>query len=180
MFCLSCLVGFAIFFWGKVWKADLGEISVVSFGSNIGQGMESTHLLQLSRRVCRTFNTKLLLDDEFQLVCMYQVLFYTQFLCGIILVAVFSARMTSTLAVKEIMPVVRSLEDVHQLELNLYINGKVLEIVTVTCVIYFLFLVINRWWKHRKRVQKCSQGNNSQLNMGEPTKQRAEVSCSRS
>ncbi len=51
------------------------------------------------------------------------MLYYSQFVFGILIMASFSARLTSTLAVKETVAIIKTLEDVHNYEYNLYING---------------------------------------------------------
>ena len=48
----------------------------------------------------------------------------TTFLCGILFNSMFSARLTSTLTVAASVPVVKSLRDVYENKINLYISGR--------------------------------------------------------
>ncbi len=47
----------------------------------------------------------------------------SQLLCGITLLALFSARLTSILAKYEQEPLAKEIKDVHHNKLNLYIHG---------------------------------------------------------
>ncbi len=106
LLCCSCGCAYTIFRfsksgWGRRWRTDSTEVCILALGSYIGQGMErEAHLSSKSQKV----------------------LFYSQFLCGITLVAIFSARLAANLALEHHVKVVESLEDVDEKELNLYIN----------------------------------------------------------
>ncbi len=53
-----------------------------------------------------------------------KTLFLTTFFCGILFGSMFSARLTSTLTVTASVPVVRSLHDIHDNGINLFISGQ--------------------------------------------------------
>ncbi len=54
---------------------------------------------------------------------MRKVILMSQLLCGITLLALFSARLTSILAKYEQEPLAKEIKDVHHNKLNLYIHG---------------------------------------------------------
>ena len=93
------------------------------------------------------------------------------------MLAVFSARLTSTLAVKEVIPVVNSLEDVHELKMNLYIKGEK-ESSGMSISTWYIAPHELRRWKHRESVQERPERHHQELDLGRPDGQGREISRS--
>ncbi len=118
---VSATLGYIILCLRKNWLSDFSEICLLSLGSYIGQGMDLEHQKNLSSRVAIQ---SLFVQMCAQNLLLQQVLFITQLFCGITLLALFSARLTSILAKHELEPLVKNLDDVYNNDLNLYIHGR--------------------------------------------------------
>ncbi len=67
------------------------------------------------------------MKDFLHIFVLKQIMYYSQFMFGIVIVAVFNARLTSTLAFKEAVPIFSTLYDVHDMGYNLYIQGTLFQ-----------------------------------------------------
>ncbi len=103
--CLACLFGLGCLISvtaARVHRLPRGPSSLSTFGSMVNQGVPETHLEKTSMKM----------------------LFFTTFLFGICLTALFSARLSSHLTVEKSLPLARDHRDVVEKDLSFAIVGK--------------------------------------------------------